>query len=114
MARLRSWFRTRPRTRSWLTPRRKPTGKQPSQQFGKGLPTWMPGEPNQPEPRLLPWQRNLGSRCRASNVRFQVELSNKAEDDIAAALRWFKEQRATAAGTRWLSHLMERIVTLAE
>jgi hypothetical protein len=47
-------------------------------------------------------------------VAYQVELSRRAEEDIAGVLRWFQEQGASAAGTRWLSRLTNRIDTLQQ
>lgn len=45
-------------------------------------------------------------------MTFRVELTAKAESDVEGVLRWFVEQRATAAGRRWLERLMARIDTL--
>lgn len=45
-------------------------------------------------------------------MKFQVRLSARAERDVDGVLRWFREQRATAAGGRWLAKLMSRIDTL--
>lgn len=43
---------------------------------------------------------------------YQVKLTAKAEWDVDGILRWFHDQRATAAGGRWLGLLMARIDTL--
>jgi plasmid stabilization system protein ParE len=42
-------------------------------------------------------------------VKFEVRLSHKAERDVAHVLAWYRAQRATAAGGRWLSRLLGRI-----
>jgi plasmid stabilization system protein ParE len=45
-------------------------------------------------------------------VKYRVRLTDKAEEDIDAVLRWFHDQRATTAGDRWFSRLLEKIDTL--
>lgn len=45
-------------------------------------------------------------------MRYRVLLTDKAEADVDAVLRWFHEQRATVAGQRWLSRLMTKLDTL--
>jgi plasmid stabilization system protein ParE len=45
-------------------------------------------------------------------VKYHVELTAKAEWDVDGVLRWFHEQKATAAGGRWLGNIMARIDTL--
>jgi hypothetical protein len=45
-------------------------------------------------------------------VRYDVRLSIAAERDVDRTLRWFHEQKATDAGTRWFAGLMARIDTL--
>lgn len=45
-------------------------------------------------------------------MKYRVRLTAKAETDVEAVLRWFHEQRATAAGERWFSRLMAKIDTL--
>jgi plasmid stabilization system protein ParE len=42
----------------------------------------------------------------------RVVLTDLAEDDVEAVLKWFSEQRATAAGRRWYSRLMAQLNTL--
>lgn len=45
-------------------------------------------------------------------MKYRVRLTDKAEGDVETVLRWFHEQRATAAGERWFSRLMANIDTL--
>jgi plasmid stabilization system protein ParE len=45
-------------------------------------------------------------------VQYRIRLTDKAEKDIEAVLRWFRDQRATTAGDRWFSRLLEKIDTL--
>lgn len=45
-------------------------------------------------------------------VRYQIRLTRQAERDLASVLRWFAEQRAMAAGNKWVSALMAKLVTL--
>lgn len=45
-------------------------------------------------------------------MKHQVRLSERAEQDVEQALRWFHEQKATAAGGRWYAQLLARIDTL--
>jgi plasmid stabilization system protein ParE len=44
----------------------------------------------------------------------RVLLTDRAEADVAAVLRWFRDQRATAAGGRWLAQLTTRLDTLEQ
>ncbi len=45
-------------------------------------------------------------------MNYHVLLTHKAEQDVESALRWFDEQSANAAGTRWFARLMDQIATL--
>lgn len=45
-------------------------------------------------------------------MTYRVLLTDKAEADIDAVLRWFHEQRATDAGGRWLASLHAKLTTL--
>ena len=45
-------------------------------------------------------------------MKYHVRLTAKAEADVESVLRWFHEERATAAGERWLRRLMAKIDTL--
>jgi plasmid stabilization system protein ParE len=45
-------------------------------------------------------------------VSYHVRLTDKAEADVEAALRWFREQRAATAGDRWFWRLLAKIKTL--
>lgn len=48
----------------------------------------------------------------AGNEVYQVVISARAERDAEQALRWFRDQQATAAGARWFAQLWKRIDTL--
>ncbi len=43
----------------------------------------------------------------------RILLTDKAEGDIAVVLAWFRDQQATAAGSRWLEGLQDKIDTLS-
>lgn len=46
-------------------------------------------------------------------MRYRVELSDKAEADVDAVLRWFHDQQqAVDAGARWLAELMYKLDAL--
>jgi plasmid stabilization system protein ParE len=45
-------------------------------------------------------------------VRYRVLLTERAEADVEAVLRWFRDQRATEAGGRWFAQLMAKLDTL--
>ncbi len=45
-------------------------------------------------------------------LRYQIRLTHKAERDADNVLRWFADQHAMTAGTKWLSTLMARLNTL--
>ena len=45
-------------------------------------------------------------------MKYQVRLTEKAEQDVASALEWFREQAAMAAGAKWLAQLQAKIDTL--
>ncbi|HVC96240.1 MAG TPA: type II toxin-antitoxin system RelE/ParE family toxin [Pirellulales bacterium] len=45
-------------------------------------------------------------------MKYHVQWTVKAEQDVERVLRWFHEQSATAAGARWVNQLMARITTL--
>ncbi len=46
-------------------------------------------------------------------MAYRIFLTAKAESDVALVLAWFSDQRATAAGGRWLAGLQSKIDTLA-
>ncbi len=43
----------------------------------------------------------------------RILLTDKAEGDLAVVLAWFRDQKATAAGSRWLEGLQDKIDTLS-
>ncbi len=43
---------------------------------------------------------------------YRVRLTAKAQADVESVLRWFYEERATAAGERWFRRLMAKIDAL--
>jgi len=45
-------------------------------------------------------------------MSYTVDLTAKAKRDIAEVLRWFDDQKAEAAGDRWLDNLLDQIGTL--
>lgn len=45
-------------------------------------------------------------------MKYVVRLSARAEEDVADVLKWFRKQKATAAGGRWFRRLMSTIDTL--
>ena len=45
-------------------------------------------------------------------MKYRVELTANAERDVDSALRWFREQHATAASGRWLNAILARVDTL--
>lgn len=45
-------------------------------------------------------------------MTYRVRLTDQAESDVDSVLRWFHEQRATSAGERWFSRLLDEIDTL--
>lgn len=45
-------------------------------------------------------------------MKYQVRLTDKAEQDVVGVLEWFRDQSATAADGRWLAQLLEKITTL--
>ena len=45
-------------------------------------------------------------------MAIQVRITARAERDIEQVLRWFHDQDATAAGSRWLNQLHAKIATL--
>ena len=45
-------------------------------------------------------------------MKYQVQLTAKAERDVDQILHWFHEQHATAAGGRWLMQILSTIDTL--
>ena len=45
-------------------------------------------------------------------MKYQVQLTAKAERDVDQVLRWFRQQQATAAGGRWLAQLLTRLEVL--
>jgi plasmid stabilization system protein ParE len=47
-------------------------------------------------------------------MAFRVVLTDTAEADVESVLKWFREQRATEAGTRWFAQLMARVDTLEQ
>lgn len=47
-------------------------------------------------------------------MAFRVVLTDKAEADVDSVLRWFHDQRATEAGSRWLAQLMSRLSRLEQ
>lgn len=46
-------------------------------------------------------------------MSYRVVLTAKAEEDIASVLEWFRDQRATEAGGRWLVLLKSKLDVLA-
>lgn len=46
------------------------------------------------------------------SVRYQIRLTRQAERDLESVLRWFADQRAMAAGNKWVSGLMAKLATL--
>ena len=47
-------------------------------------------------------------------MAFKVILTERAERDVDSVLRWFHDQRATEAGSRWFAQLMSRLDTLEQ
>lgn len=47
-------------------------------------------------------------------MAYRVVLTEKAEADVDSVLRWFHDQRATEAGSRWFKQLMSRLNTLEQ
>lgn len=44
----------------------------------------------------------------------RLVLTDQAEADVEAVLKWFSDQRATEAGSRWFTQLMARLDTLEQ
>ncbi len=79
----------------------------------EGLADVKAGRTKPAKPALRRWPRNTESVRRASSVKYRVRLTAKAEADVESVLRWFYEERATAAGERWFRWLMAKIDRLA-
>jgi plasmid stabilization system protein ParE len=47
-------------------------------------------------------------------MRYQVQLTAKAEQDIEAILVWFQCEQALAAASRWYAQLLQKISTLEQ
>ena|SRR5688572_8273053 len=47
-------------------------------------------------------------------MAFRVELSDRAQTDIAAIYDWLRSQQAGSAGERWFAALREAIGSLSE
>ena len=45
-------------------------------------------------------------------MSYRILLTEKAEADVEAVLKWFHDQRATEAGGRWLASLFAKLDTL--
>lgn len=47
-------------------------------------------------------------------MKYQVRISERAEQDVAQILVWFVEQRALDAGGRWHDQLLAKVTTLEQ
>lgn len=45
-------------------------------------------------------------------MTFRVVLTDKAEADVEAVLKWFRDNQAIAAGGRWFAQLMAKLDSL--
>lgn len=48
----------------------------------------------------------------ANVKKYQVQITAKAEADVASVLEWFRDQEAVTAGGKWFAQLMAVIDTL--
>jgi plasmid stabilization system protein ParE len=54
----------------------------------------------------------MALKYRASDVKYRVHISDKAEADVDGVLAWFQTQSATKASERWFAALWKCIDTL--